>query len=368
MIEELLQHVDFAQLWIEEKQLLAENASLVPDNGTIVEIGTAQGGSAFIFSKATGHKGVKIHSFDIAPSEEAYEHLKNTNVTIVAKSSKEGALTWMQTVGKPIDLLFIDGSHALQHMFEDFNSWVSFLKPGGRIIFHDYDSVERGGLVHLGVRICLDTVLRCGFLDESVHQDRMLVGTIHNPDGIRLDEKACYQTFVDLGRQVTRICDLDYSEWTIVDNGEFAKLLRGGLKMDGMAAPILPDEASDPNKKYLVCVRPLATALDLLRERGIPRDSIIAIDNLQVCYIVAHTLKRNREYLLGLASSRKEFFRWEETLFMFEHAFGHWLFPDKVPGPSVESDIAQLSRMVAREQVRLTILSHLVESLLEVKL
>ena len=361
-------YVDFAQLWVGEQRLLAENASLVPDNGTIVDIGTAQGGSAFIFSKAAGHKGVKIYSFDIAPSEEAYEHLKDTSVTIVAKSSKEGALTWMQTVGKPIDLLFIDGSHALQHMFEDFNSWVSFLKPGGRIIFHDYDSVERGGLVHLGVRICLDTILRCGFLDGPFHQDRMLVGTITNPDGMQLNEKACYQTFTDLGRQIIRICDLDYSGWTIVDNGEFAKLLGGGLKMDGKAVPISPDEVSDPNKKYLVCARPLATALDLLRERGIPRDSIISINNLQVCYIVARTLKRNREYLLALTSSRKEFFHWEETLFMFEHAFGHRLFPDKVPDPSIESDIAQLSRMVACEQVRLTILSHLVESLSGVKL
>lgn len=361
-------YADFAQLWVGEQRLLAENASLVPDNGTIVDIGTAQGGSAFIFSKAAGRKGVKIYSFDIAPSEEAYEHLKDMSVTIVGKSSKEGALTWMQTVGKPINLLFIDGSHALQHIFEDFNSWVPFLKPEGRIIFHDYDSVERGGLVHLGVRICLDTVLQCGFLDEPVHQDRMLVGTIHNPDGIRLDEKACYQTFIDLGRQITRICDLDYSGWTIVDNGKFCQILRGGSQDGRHGRPILPDEASDPNKKYLVCARPLATTLDLLRECGIPRDSIISINNLQVCYIVARILKRNREYLLALTSSRKEFFHWEEELFMFEHAFGTSVFPDKVPGPSAESDIAQLSRMVAREQVRLTILSHLVESLSGVKL
>lgn len=360
--------VDFSQLWVSEQQLLAENALLVPENGTIVEIGTAQGGSAFIFHKAASRKGVKIYSFDIAPSKEAYEHLKDTNVTIVAKSSKEGALIWMQTSGKPIDLLFLDGSHALQHVFEDFNSWVPFLKPRGRIIFHDYDSVERGGLVHLGVRICLDTVLQCGFLDEPIRRDRMLVGTIRNPDRIRLSEKACYQTFADLGRQITHICNLDYFGWTIVDNGEFAKLLRGGLRMDSMVAPILPDVANDPNKKYLVCARPLATALDMLRERGIPRESIMPIDNLQMCYIVAHTLKRNREYLLALASSRKEFFHWEEVLFMFEHASGASVFPDEVPDPSVESDIAQLSRMVAREQVRLTILSYLVKSLSGVKL
>ncbi len=361
------QYVDFAQLWVGEQQLLAENAALVPNNGTIVEIGTAQGGSALIFHRAASHRGVKIYSFDIAPSPEACKHFKDTSVTIIAKSSKEGALTWMQTVGKPIDLLFIDGSHAFQHVFEDFNSWVPFLKPGGKIIFHDYDSAERGGLKHLGIRICLDTVLKCEFLDEPIHQDRMLIGTIRNPDGIRLDEKACYQTFIDLGRQIVCIRDSDYSGWTIVDNGEFAKLLKGCLKIDSTAAPISPDEASDPSKKYLVCARPLITALDLLREQGIPSDSIVAIDSLLACYIVANALKRKREHLLTLASSRKEFFQWEEILFMFEHAFGTSVFPDKVSN-LIKSDIIQLSQMVAREQIRLTILAHLVESLSGVKL
>ncbi len=353
--------IDFAQLWVEEQQLLAEIATLVPDNGTIVDIGTAQGGSAFIFHKATHRKGVKVYSFDIAPSPEAYEHLKNTNVTIVAKSSTEGALTWMRTVSKPVDLLFIDGSHALQHVFADFNSWVPFLKPGGKIIFHDYDSAERGGLVHLGTRICLDTILRSGFLDEPVHQYRVLSGTIIQPSQVRLSEKACYQTFADLGRQIVHIRDTDYSGWTIVNDGQFAKLL-WGCQGAHRAVPISPDKANDPNKKYLVSVRPLAPALNLLRERSISGDSIVAVDSLSACYIVAHALERNRDHCLKLTSSQKEFLRWEEILFMFEHAFGSSQFPDKLPDASVESDIAQLSRIVAREQVRLTILSHLLKT------
>ena len=356
--------VDFSQLWIEEQRLLAEIASLVPDNGTIVEIGTAQGGSAFIFHIAAGFRGVKIYSFDIAPSVEAYEHLKETSVTILAKSSKEGAFTWMQTIGRPIDLLFIDGSHALQHVFEDFNSWVPFLKPGGKIIFHDYDPVERGGLVHLGVRIVLDTILRCGLLDEPVHHYRMLVGTVTQPEVIQLDENDCYQTFVDLGRQIVHIRDSNYSGWTIVDNGQFAKLAGGCLKIHGTVGPISPDEASDPNGKYLVFARPLPTVLHTMQERGIPSESILPVDNLQACYIVAHALERNREHLLTLTSSRKEFFRWEEVLFMFEHAFGTSQFPDKVIR-SAKSDVGQLSRLVAREQVRLIILSHLLKTFVD---
>ncbi len=358
-------YVDFAQLWVEEQQLLAELAALVPADGTIVEIGTAQGGSAYIFHRTTVHKEVNIYSYDIAPLPEAYEHLKNTSVTIIAKPSTEGALTWMQTVGQPIDLLFIDGSHTLQHLFEDFNSWVSFLKPGGRVVFHDYDPVERGGLAHLGVRVCLDAILRCQLLNQPIHQYRMLHGTIEHPGEIQLDETACYQSFGDLGRQIVRIRDSDYTGWAIVDSGSFAKLLRYCLKIDHTAVPILPEQATDPNRKYLVSARPLVAAIDLLRGRGIPEDSIVAIDSLQACYLLARAIETNRDHLLTLTSSSSEFMRWEEILFMFEHAFGASQFPDRVPDACVESDLTQLSQVVAREQVRLAILSNILKTFVD---
>jgi len=358
-------YVDFAQLWSEEQQLLAEIAVSVPENGTIVEIGTGEGGSAFILHRATCRKGVKIYSFDMAPSPEAYEQVRNTSVTIVAKSSVEGALTWMQTVGKPVDLLFIDGSHALQYVFEDFNCWVPFLRPGGIVAFHDYDLPERGGLVHLGVRICLDTILRCRFLDRPVRQHRILHGTISQPDRIRLDEKACYRTFVDLGYEIVSVRDSDYSGWAIVDSGQFAKLLRGCIKLDPTAMAISPGEASDRNKKYLVLARPLATAVDLLRGRGIPKDSIVPIDSLQACYIIARALETNRDHLLTLTSSRSNFLHWEEILFMFEHAFGKSCFPDSVSDHAVGSDVTRLSHTVAQEQVRLAILSNILKTFVD---
>lgn len=358
-------YVDFAQLWVEEQQLLAELAALVPDNGTIVEIGTAQGGSALIFNWAASQRGVRIYSFDRAPSPQAYTHLKNTSVTIIAKPSTQGALTWMQTVGKPIDLLFIDGSHTLQDVFEDFNSWVQFLNPGGRIIFHDYDSVERGGLAHLGVRVCLDTILRRQFLDQPLHQYRMLSGTITQPDGIRLDEEACYQTFADLAQQIVTIRNADYTGWTVVDDGQFVRLAMGCLKLDGTPVPIPPNQVTDPNGKYLVSARPLVPALERLRRLSIPDDSVVPITSLHACYFIAHALETNRDYLLTLTSSRNDFLRWEEILFMFNQAFGALRFPDEVPSPSNGADVTHLSHVVAGEQVRLAILSNLVKTFVD---
>src|SRR5258708_2418079 len=94
--------IDFSQLWDKERQTLAECANRVPDHGIIAEIGTAQGGSAFIFHKVTSFRDVRIYSYDIAPSAQAYEHLKNTNVTIIAQPSVQGAAEWRQVVGEPM--------------------------------------------------------------------------------------------------------------------------------------------------------------------------------------------------------------------------------------------------------------------------
>ncbi len=357
--------VDFAQLWGEEQQLLAELAALVPANGTIVEIGTAQGGSAFIFNRASSPRGVKIYSFDIAPSSEAYANLKNTNVSIIAESSTTGARTWMQTIRRPIDLLFIDGAHTLQHVFEDFNSWVPFLNPGGRIIFHDYDSAERGGLAHLGPRICLDSILRCRLIDQPLHQYRILSGTISHPEKIRLNAEACYRTFANLGQQIVTIRNSDYTGWNIVDNGQFARLAVGCLKADSTAPLVPPDQLTDPNRNYFVSARPLAPVLERLHNLGTPEESIVAVDSLNACYILAHALETNRDYLLSLTSSRNDFMRWEDILFMLNHAFGESLFPDEVPRPSNGADVTYLSHIVAREQVRLAILSNLLKTFVD---
>lgn len=360
------QLAESSQLWMTEQTTLAERAALVPDNGIIVEIGTAQGGSASIFHAATARRGVRIYSYDIAPSAEAYDRLARTNVAVIAKPSVEGAIEWSRTIGKPIDLLFLDGSHALQDIYEDFNSWVPYLKPGGEIIFHDYDSVERGGLAHLGVYLIMQAILRKGLVEEPVHKDRLLHGRIRDPQATRLYGKECYDVLLELGRRVVETRDADYSGWMVVGNGPFARLLGICLNLDRTMTLISPDHVI-PSGHYLLLSRPLCPALDLLERHRIPRESIVAIDNLQACYIIARMLQVNRDRLLEIAVSRKEFFRWEEVLFMFDHAVGPMQFPDRLQECRSETDVARLSRIVALEQVRITILSRLLEGLIDWK-
>jgi hypothetical protein len=313
---ETMQHVKFAQIWEEEQEHLARLASQVPEKGTIVEIGTAQGGTALIFNNVTADKKVKIFTVDINPSERAYKNLKNTNVEIIAKSSADFASIWRQKTDRKIDLLYIDGDHNFQYVFEDYNLWVQYLNTGGLVIFHDYDPIERGGLVHFGVRVCLDSIIKSKLLENPSHEYKLLFGRVKNPDKAQLKLSDCYSTFIEIGKQIIDIRDKIFS-----------KSIKEGL--------------------------------ETLKAHD------IGFDSVQACYCIDYALKNNFEYLDVNTNNPNEFRRWTETLSIFEHAHGLSLFPDKtadIPAPS--SPIA-FSKYIAHEQTRLTILSQILKTFVE---
>ncbi|UCG54862.1 MAG: class I SAM-dependent methyltransferase [Dehalococcoidia bacterium] len=354
-----------SDLWRGEQIIVAEIASLVPDNGTIVEIGTFQGGTTQILHAATHKRGVKTYTVDIAPPAMAYENLKNTDVEIIARPSVEAAKKWTNSIGRPIDLLFIDGSHRFQSAFEDFNSWVGLLKPGGTVIFHDHDPVERGGLVHFGVQICADTILRLGLMKEPKHRYKLLYGIIESPDVTQLDVSNCAQTFAELGRQIVHLRDFDYSDWTLVADDKFALLLEGCLKLQGCNGPMLPAEANEPNRKYLVSAHPLGMPPDLLAAQGIPRDDITVIDSLKACYFVDHALETNFDYLYKISANPAEFWRWAETLGMINHVYGKSFFPDRIQEQMGKISAPQLSKLITKEQIKLNMLARLIKTFVD---
>lgn len=54
---------------------------------------------------------------------------------------------WLATSGGlEIDLLFIDGDHAETALQGDIDGWVPFVKPGGYVLYHDYQSVNWAGV------------------------------------------------------------------------------------------------------------------------------------------------------------------------------------------------------------------------------
>jgi len=121
----------------DDKKLIYKYAQQVPENGIIVDIGTAGGGSAVI--ESLGNKGdVKVYTIDVTANIHFLENKKRfgleEKLTQILKPSEEVAKEWTQ----PIDMLFIDGIHSYWGVKTDLEGLGKFVKKGGFILCHDY--------------------------------------------------------------------------------------------------------------------------------------------------------------------------------------------------------------------------------------
>lgn len=132
-----------------ETALLHRMASEVPENGCIVEIGSYQGRSTI--AMALGVKpGVEVVAIDphIPLDGDVVDYsmvsqaalLHNLTrfkvghiVRVISLFSHEVAVIW----DKPVDFLFVDGSHAYEDARRDFECWSHFITDGGAVGFHD---------------------------------------------------------------------------------------------------------------------------------------------------------------------------------------------------------------------------------------
>ncbi len=350
---------DYSQLWIEEKDLLYEYGTMVPKGGEIVEIGTAQGGSAKIFNDATAGRNIKIHSYDIAPSAEAYENLKDTGVNIYAMASTLGAENWSREGKGPVDLLFIDGSHAFKDVFDDIRTWLPHLKKGARVVFHDYDPIENGGLSHLGVKLLVDGIAQSGLLDNQIHQYRLFTGTINNPNA-KISVENCLKVMENLFNEVIKLKELNLKETRVVCDDEFWILLKSCLPVDDSMRASLK-EAVTVAKNVIILTRPLPELGEAIGEKR-NECCLITLSDLHLCYLFGLVLQDRRDSLLDICISRRTFFEWEEILQMYEHA-GFGISVDRIESFATE-DSKMLSKLIAGEQVKLKILRNLLISFL----
>ncbi len=118
---------------------------------TVLEIGTAEGGTLFLFSRLAD-PGAKIISIDLPggefgggypewkinlyksfplPSQRLYLLRENSH----SESTKEQVKKIIGTT--PIDFLFIDGDHTYEGVKKDFEMYALLVKDGGVIAFHD---------------------------------------------------------------------------------------------------------------------------------------------------------------------------------------------------------------------------------------
>jgi predicted O-methyltransferase YrrM len=124
-------------------------ASLRPH--TILEIGTAEGGTLFILSRCAPPDATFI-SLDLPAGTfgggypawrgAVYQRLALPGQTvhlIRGDSHEESSLARVRSLlaGSPVDVLFIDGDHSYEGVKRDFELYSPLVRPGGFIALHD---------------------------------------------------------------------------------------------------------------------------------------------------------------------------------------------------------------------------------------
>jgi len=111
---------------------------------TILEIGTARGGTLLIWSSLASKKVVSCDMQDMSIQGELLQALppKASDCEVVLLSGNSHSPDFRQRVekelnGEPVDLLFIDGDHTEKGVEADYRDYHHLVRPGGIIAFHD---------------------------------------------------------------------------------------------------------------------------------------------------------------------------------------------------------------------------------------
>jgi len=162
----------------------------IPATGIVVEIGTGDGGTACILKNATA---ASIHTIDPNPGYNA-RFLQLLGITQLPVTSEVAALEWDNGT---IDLLIVDGGHDFKSIITDIISWIPHLSLDAVVIFDDYESLEKGGIANLAVKICLDSLRATGVLTVIDLPYKFLIAKISR-SVIASDIAACIARFHQL--------------------------------------------------------------------------------------------------------------------------------------------------------------------------
>ena len=139
----------FAQHTKLEHEALQRNAR---GRRCIVEIGVAECASALALREVMASDGtlylidpyhlsrIRWINAQSRAAKTAVSRCATAKVNWIKQFSFDAVKGWDQ----PIDFLFIDGDHAKDSVIRDWNEWHRFVRPGGRVAFHDARMFENG--------------------------------------------------------------------------------------------------------------------------------------------------------------------------------------------------------------------------------
>ncbi len=134
----------FGFLRLDEVEALMDVAKLIPEDGTMINIGAGAGTSSL--AVAESRPDVNIITVDISEGGPFGGFENELNAFKNAKMEKllpEQLLGDSKKIGHEwdrdkVDFVFVDGDHSEDGVRGDIEAWVQHIKDGGIIIFHDY--------------------------------------------------------------------------------------------------------------------------------------------------------------------------------------------------------------------------------------
>lgn len=111
---------------------LPRMVDLVQDLGAtnVIELGTRTGVSTIAWLYALEGTGT-LTSVDLDPKPDIGDH---EHWTFIQGDDLAPSVLAMLD---PADIIFIDTSHHYEHTIQELNTYLPFVKPGGRIVCHD---------------------------------------------------------------------------------------------------------------------------------------------------------------------------------------------------------------------------------------
>lgn len=134
--------VDSIQKRSEILSLAKMISELNPQN--ILEIGTARGGTLFLWSQLASKKVISCDLNDPGYKCDFYKSLPppDSSCTVINMTGDSHNPEFRKLVenelnNDKVDFLFIDGDHTEKGVESDYNDYAHLVRPGGLIAFHD---------------------------------------------------------------------------------------------------------------------------------------------------------------------------------------------------------------------------------------
>lgn len=112
---------------------------------TILEIGTCNGGTLFIWSNLASDCVITCDLNKTKIREELYQSFppEDSDCTVTSLAGDSHDENFLERVkatlaGREVDFLFIDGDHSEETVRKDFANYGALVRPGGIVVFDNY--------------------------------------------------------------------------------------------------------------------------------------------------------------------------------------------------------------------------------------